>query len=208
MVHPWHHLLSSIVLCFSSPPKRRHPRERFLLPKEWHALRHVLDAQPDKVRIYFYLLLLEGPRMSEAREMQVCHLDLEAKLWYKPKTKNGHSQVLPLSPQSCQFLAQLPAIGRYVFPGATPNVPWSRTAVEYWWRKIRRQADLLDVQIRDLRRTCASWMTMHGENLKVIQTLLDHRSLQTTQIYARLDQGTMRVALSKHAERLLSPLAS
>lgn len=72
----------------------------------------------------------------------------------------------------------------------------------HWWLKIRHITACPDVQIRDLRRSTASWLTMHGENLKVVQSILDHSSLSTTQIYARLDIGSIREALQRHARRL------
>ncbi len=182
----------------------RHARERFLLPIEWHRLKAVLDEQPPKIRIYFYLLVLEGPRMSEARTMQRNHVDLAAGLWHKPTTKSGRSQILALSPQTCALLAQLTCSGCYLFPGESNEQPWSRTAVQYHWRKIRRLAQLSDVQIRDLRRTCASWLTMQGESLMVVKDILHHSSVATTQIYARLDQRAVRAALTRHAERILA----
>jgi integrase len=154
------------------------------------------------VRVYVSFLLLEGPRMSEARTMQRAHVDLVHGFWHKTVTKNGRRQLLALSPTSCQLLASLPNHGPYFFPGDTPDVPWSRTAIRYWWKKIRRDAGIQDVQIRDLRRTCATWLSMHQENLVTIRDILHHSSLSTTQIYARADQASTRAALTRHAERL------
>lgn len=182
--------------------RKRRPRERFLLPHEWEQVRTVLARQPDKMRVYFSLLLLEGPRMSEARLMQRAHVDLTYGIWHKPVTKNGRRQILALSRQSCELLGGLVAEGPYFFSGVTPEVPWSRTAVEVRWRKIRKAAGCEDVQIRDLRRTCATYMSMHQENLVTIKDILHHSSLSTTQIYARADQSATRAALNRHAERL------
>ena len=61
---------------------KRHPRGRFLLPVEWARVRLVLDRQPVKVRVYFYVLMLEGPRRSELQRMEWAHIDLEAGYWY------------------------------------------------------------------------------------------------------------------------------
>lgn len=188
-------------------PPTRHARERFLLPIEWQRVRTVLDQQPLKIRIYFHLLVLEGPRMSEARTMEWSHVDLASGLWYKPRTKTGRSQTLALSPHTCALLGQLPHTEPYLFPGEWPTQPWSRTAVEYHWRKVRRLANLPDVQIRDLRRTCASWLAMQGASTVTIQNVLNHSSLAVTQIYARLDQDAVRAALTRHAERILTSKA-
>lgn len=155
-----------------------------------------------KVRIYFSLLFLLGCRPTELRTCSWAQLDLEAAIWHKLTTKNGTRQVLPLSPEAVALFKELPNRGPYCFEGATPQQAWSRTAVKYWWLKIRHITACPDVQIRDLRRSTASWLTMHGENLKVVQSILDHSSLSTTQIYARLDIGSIREALQRHARRL------
>jgi integrase len=187
---------------------RRPSRERFLLPVEWFRIRTELDRQPVKVKVYFSLLVLEGPRMSEARVMQWGHVDLVAGLWHKPKTKNGKSQMLPLSEAACGLLDSLPRDHRYVFHGdshhtGTKDGPWCRTSVFFYWRRIRAAAGVPDVQIRDLRRTCASWMAMNSENIAVIGKVLHHSSFQVTQVYARLDMEAVRAALTRHAARVL-----
>ena len=200
---PWQRVTACVEILLNRPHwKKRQPRERFLLPHEWINLRAVLATQPDKMRVYFSLLLLEGPRMSEARTMQRNHVDLVQGIWHKPVTKNGRRQILALSPQSCGLLQELVEEGPYFFRGETPAVPWSRTAVEVRWRKIRRAAGCLDVQIRDLRRTCATWLSMNQENLVTIKDILHHSSLNTTQIYARADQASTRAALTRHAARM------
>lgn len=187
---------------FLPVPIKSKARERFLLPHEWAQIHPILEQKPLKVRVYFSCLLLTGARRDELRTLQWSHLDLEAGLWHKFKTKNGKRQMLPLSPEVVALFQLLPKIGPYVFMGEREDRAWSRTAVKYWWRKIRLKSGCPDVQIRDLRRSCASWMTMNGENLKVVQSVLDHSSLSTTQIYARLDLSTIREALNRHAKRL------
>jgi integrase len=202
-MRPWQRLTTCFAILLNRPRwTKRPPRERFLLPQEWARLRTVLDEQPDKMRVYFSLLLLEGPRMSEARLMQREHVDLVQGIWHKPTTKNGRRQILALSTHTCTLLAELLDTGPYFFYGKSPAVPWSRTAVEVRWRKIRRQAGCHDVQIRDLRRTCATMMVSSGENLMVIKEILHHSSVSTTQIYAKADQTTTRAALTRHAARL------
>lgn len=183
-------------------------RERFLLPKEWEAIRHVLDRYPLMVLVYFSLLFLEGPRMSELREARWIDLDLTAKLWRKPRTKSGKSQLLALSDAACDLLAQLPRDGLYPFhgdpkKGGNVNKPWSRTAVRHTWRKIKVEAGCPDLRIHDIRRSTGSWMTMHGENLKQVQSVLGHSSIEiTARHYAHLDLTAQREALNRLARRI------
>ena len=74
--------------------------------------------------------------------------------------------------------------------------------VEWAWQRIRARAGLDDVTIHDLRRTCASWMAIHGTNLAVIQQVLNHSSLAHTGIYARLNQAPVSAALEENAQRM------
>lgn len=55
-----------------------------------------------------------------------------------------------------------------------------------FWDKIRTQANCPDLWIRDWRRTFASIALSSGESLGVVGELLNHRSAQTTKIYAHL----------------------
>lgn len=66
---------------------------------------------------------------------------------------------------------------------------------------------LKDVRIHDLRRTAASWLAINGSNLPVIQSMLNHKSLRSTQVYARLSVAPVRLALDDQAERMLGPVA-
>lgn len=184
--------------------RKKLDRARFLLPDEWARVKAVIDREVDKVRVYFYVLMLEGSRMSELRYMAWDHVDLKAGFWHKPLTKNGLPQTLALSPAACKLLDALPRKGVYVFPGEHPNIPWSRTAVQYHWDKIRFLAGVKNIQIRDLRRTCASWLAMNGENTKVIQDVLGHTGPEITQrVYMKLDQRSVREALTRHSHQVM-----
>lgn len=197
-------VLQRLRYAFSPPQPKRIARERFILPHEWCSIRPVIDAKPDKVRVYFTFLFLTGCRRDEARTMTWVEVDLDGQIWHKQRTKTGRRQVLPLSPQACTLLRQLPRHGVFAFPGERPDVAWSRTAVKYWWRKIRFESGCHDVRIHDLRRSSASWMTMNGENLKMVQQMLGHSSLLTTQVYARTDITALRNAVNRLADKVLT----
>jgi integrase len=63
-----------------------------------------------------------------------------------------------------------------------------------------------DVTIHDLRRTCASHLAISGENLPTIQTVLNHKSLAHTAIYAPLNTKAVDRALQTQADKLCSLL--
>jgi integrase len=189
----------------------RRVRERFLLPDEWRQVRTILSTCPVKVRAYFTLLILLACRRGELLTMEWAHLDLEFGIWHKPRTKNGRSQTMALSRAACDLLGGVPKVGRFVFTGDLDHNgtkldhPWSATAATYWWRIIRRSAGVPDVWIHDLRRTVGAWMTMHGESLRTIQTIMNHSDIQTTaRVYTPMQIDTQRQALNRHADFVLA----
>jgi integrase len=65
---------------------------------------------------------------------------------------------------------------------------------------------LRDVRVHDLRRTAASWLAINESNLQVIQSMLNHTSLSSTQVYARLSLAPVARALNDQCERMLGPV--
>lgn len=65
--------------------------------------------------------------------------------------------------------------------------------------------DLLTVSKNDLRRTLGSHMAISGPSLPIIDSALNHKSLRSTEIYARLSQDAVRSAVDS-ATHLLSIL--
>ncbi len=57
--------------------------------------------------------------------------------------------------------------------------------------------DLRDLHIHDLRRTLGSWLASGGTSLPIIGKVLNHRSPQATQVYARLMLGPVRTAMEE-----------
>jgi integrase len=191
-------------------PKRS--RHRFIQPNEMPYLLKSLSEEGLRVETYFLCLLFTGARRDEARKMQWSHLDLNRALWHKPTTKTGVPHTVPLADQLVTRIRALPRVTDFVF-SSCPNPKnhfqageWSVTAVEHAWRRIRTRVGLRDVRVHDLRRTAASWLAINGSNLQVIQSMLNHTSLSSTQVYARLSLAPVARALNDQCERMLGPV--
>lgn len=125
-------------------------------------------------------------------------------LWSKPKTKTGTPHQVPIPPALVAMLCTFPQTHEWVFPSPQEGGgPLKKTTCFARWVRIRRRAGLEDVTVHDLRRTCASFLAISGENIAVISKVLNHTTLANTTIYARLNQAPVRAALGKHANRLL-----
>ncbi|MFU1519407.1 tyrosine-type recombinase/integrase [Vreelandella alkaliphila] len=67
-----------------------------------------------------------------------------------------------------------------------------------------KQFSLLDLRIHDLRRTLGSWQAKHGASLAIIGKSLNHKSVQATAIYARLDIDPVRDSVTRAVDNLLA----
>jgi integrase len=177
-------------------------RSRFVQPgEEMRRLQASLAKEVPAVQTFFLLLLLTGARRSEVNTMKWQDLNLETGLWTKAKTKTRRPQSVTVPQLALTRLRAMPRVGEYVFVTRTGK-PWAVNRVEWTWSRIRARAGLDDVTIHDLRRTCASWLAIHGANLSVIQQVLNHSSLQHTAIYARLNLTPVAAALEANAQRM------
>ena len=187
----------------------RQSRARFLQAHEMPVVLQVLSQERPQVETFFLCLLLTGCRVGELRAAKWMDLDLEQGLWHKPTTKNGTAHTVPLAEILIPRLQQLPRPTPWIFPSRSNGKnggqagQWSRTAVRYLWERLRRKMNLPDVRIHDLRRTAASWLSINGSNIQVISAMLNHKSLASTQVYARLSVEPVRVALNEQATRML-----
>ena len=178
-------------------------RERFLTVEELHRFMEGLPHLSMKPRAYFLTLLLTGARRSEVQKMRWADVDWTTRLWKKSRGKTGTTHFLPLPVQVVETLGQLPRISDFVFPGLNGR-PWSLASIQKAWQLARRRWNLQDVTLHDLRRSCASLLSISGENLQVVQGVLNHTSLVHTSIYARLNTKAVDRALQTQANFLIA----
>jgi len=63
--------------------------------------------------------------------------------------------------------------------------------------------DMTDLRIHDLRRTLGSWQAKTGSSLVIIGKSLNHKSQQSTAIYARLDLDPVRQSVNTATQAML-----
>lgn len=197
--------------------KRKRParRKRYVMAGERPALITEIDREPLMLRVYFYMMYYVAPRPSELQRAKIEHMKLFqtgtewAGVWIKPMTKNGDVQQVPLPSFVCsllaEYLATLPPAQTHLFVNAQGRVP----SFGWWhkqWVEIRRRAGLTDVQQRDLRRSCATDLTEYLDLVSISKGVLNHRDLNTTQIYVQpVDQRIVH-AMDAHVLKTRSHL--
>jgi integrase len=178
---------------------REGKRERFIQPQELPAVLAALKEETPLIRAYFLVLLLTGCRAGEARAMQWADLDLQQGFWRKPTTKNRTAHLVPLPHAAVELFQALP------HPLAECRVfPYSETYFTQAWARIRSKANIPDVHVHDLRRTCGSYLAMAGKSTLLIGKVLNHSNPASTAIYGRLNHDSVRVALDEQARQIFS----
>ena len=134
-------------------------------------------------RILFLLLYGGGLRISEACELRWTHVELQTGI-LRIKGKGGKERLVAVPKVVCQQLNQLPQASEFVWGehALNPRVGYQ------WIRDLGRQAGLLrPLHPHVLRHSFATHLLISGANLRTLQELLGHSSLQATEKYTHLD---------------------
>lgn len=148
------------------------------------ALKTDLNKNSDTPIHYSLILLLYGGglRVSEACGLLWQDVQLDRGI-IRVKGKGGKERLLALPRLVMESLARLPVDGTYVF-GQTP-LP-TRKAYEIVRSWGQRAGLLKPLHPHALRHSFATHMLADGTNLRTLQELLGHTSLQATQRYTHL----------------------
>ena len=185
---------------------REKSRERFLTPEEFRRLGAVLRKFEDEGSMHastipaLRLLMLTGCRMGEILSLRWDDIDRTAGVLRLRDSKTGPRMV----PLTGPVLAVLDGIER------VEGVPWvirnksdgRLTGLFSHWQRVRKEADLDDVRVHDLRHSFASGGLLVGEGLPMIGKLLGHTQVQTTARYAHLANDPVKSAANRIANRI------
>lgn len=140
------------------------------------------------------LLYSAGLRISEALELRLSHLDLENG-WVKPVGKGNKQRLVPLGAPAIQNLHKWLDQER---PDANPlddhvlvNPKGKKLSRMGAWKILRRLCHGLgkEVSPHTFRHSFATHCLQGGMDLRVLQELLGHASVTTTQIYTHVDKS-------------------
>ena len=137
-----------------------------------------------------------GLRVSEVTDLQVGDIDSQRMVIVVRQGKGQKDRHVMLSPRLLTLLraywrAARPG-GPWLFPGKDPGRSISVRAVQIACQKARRASGLgKHVTVHTLRHSFATHLLEAGADLRTIQVLLGHRSLQTTALYTHVSMATL-----------------
>lgn len=178
-------------------------RERIFSDLDLVQLFTYLEFASQKLDTFLTILFCTACRMSEARQMKWAHVDLVQGIWFKPLTKNGMSQRIPLARQAIAALEAMPRTGDYVFMGLYGQC-WSRCGAEKAWGIFRKGPSLDELTLHDIRRTVGTRVYDQTHDMMLVKAILNHRPNSITEIYVRTQHKKIAAALQAHADALFS----
>ena len=147
-----------------------------------------------------------GLRISEVISLQVSDIDSKRMIIHVRLGKGHKDRYVMLSPKLLVILRMYWKVVRpssnWLFPGDKPGEHITKGSVQRACRNARLICGLnKQVTVRALRHAFATHLLEDGTDIRTIQMLLGHRSLETTQIYTHVSTQTV-CATSSPLDRL------
>jgi site-specific recombinase XerD len=152
-----------------------------------------------KSKLMMMLLYSSGLRVSELVNLKWNNLELDEKIAWVRSGKGQKDRMIILSEALSDLLKKLPRQSEYVFSGR--NGQLSTKNIQKIVKLTASKANISKkVTPHTLRHSFATHLLETGNDIRVIQELLGHSNLQTTQIYTHVS--------SEHKKKVISPLDS
>lgn len=153
-----------------------------------------------KHRVMLMTTYSGGLRVSEVTRLCCGDVDSQRMVIHVRLGKGQKDRYVPLSPVLLKLLRQywLGAKRRpltWLFPGGVPGRPITPSALERVCQKTRAASGVRkQVTPHTLRHSFATHHLESGTNLRTLQMLMGHRSLQTTAVYLHVSAGKLLAA--------------
>jgi integrase/recombinase XerD len=197
-------------------PKRGDPVPRFLSETDFRRLESTVlqatkaESRDDLLdRAWFYLLSEAGLRIGEVCDLRLGDIDLAAQRLIVRQGKENRDRSVPLSPT---VMAALKAYLPVRSEAQTDHLLiYRQQAVNssLIWKRLHRYGQQAQVEVSPhrLRHTLATRLLNEGMPITSLRRLLGHEKLETTLIYARVHNETVRRDYER-AQARLSPAST
>ncbi|AZL16333.1 tyrosine-type recombinase/integrase [Rickettsiales endosymbiont of Stachyamoeba lipophora] len=194
---------------YSNPTKyiklyKEQKRDRWVSSEEMPNLIQAIEAETNLYARYaIWLYLLTGMRKSELLQVKWSDINFTRREIKLDDTKAGRVHYIPLSQPAVELISNIPRIDNnpYLLPGHVKGKHLINISKP--WNRIRKNANLENVRLHDLRRTVGSWLAQSGKSLHLIGKVLNHSNQRTTAIYAHFARNDIEEALEEHGQKIL-----
>jgi len=161
-------------------------------------------------RAMLEVMYAAGLRVSEVVSLSLLSLNLNQGV-VRVTGKGGKDRLVPLGDQAVDWIERYLKHSRAeLLGGKHSNVlfPSSRGTImtrQTFWHRIKRYAGAIgmtdSISPHVLRHAFATHLLNHGADLRVVQLLLGHSDLSTTQIYTHVSKHRLETIHQKHHPR-------
>jgi integrase/recombinase XerD len=185
-------------------------------PKLWRTLPHTLDyAEVERLlsapntrtklgmrdRAMLEFMYATGLRVSEVANIKLGDINFDAG-FLRSVGKGNKERIVPIGKQAVEWIQRYLHEARDSFARAgslgevflsTRGKPLSRKTIWVLIKKYARRAGITkSITPHTLRHSFASHLLENGGDLRVIQEMLGHADISTTQIYTHVDQRRLK----------------
>ena len=155
-----------------------------------------------------------GLRLQEVLNLRISDIDSERMVIRVEQGKNRKDRYVMLSEELLPTLRQYWKAYRpdhWLFPGQDPSNRLNPSSVQRVFKKAKKIAGITKpVTVHSLRHSFASHLLEDGTNIRVIQKLLGHKSVRSTEIYTHVASNYVNQTRSPldHCEHRRTPVPS
>ncbi|UCE13993.1 MAG: tyrosine recombinase XerC [Candidatus Heimdallarchaeota archaeon] len=163
------------------------------------ALKLLSTPENPRDKVILYLLYGTGMRVSELSNLNKDHINLENRIIHVVSGKGGKDRIIPMPKGIVEILIDY--LRDYRGDGEDPALILNRSghrltprSIQRIVKKYKEATNLLDKKItpHTLRHAFATHLLSNAVDIRVIQELLGHASLSTTQLYTHVSLEHLR----------------
>ena len=161
-------------------------------------------------RTMLEVLYASGLRVSELVNLKIAQVSLSTGV-VRVMGKGGKERLAPLGEEALNWIdaymaeARLKLLGEKVSEALFVTARGSAMTRQAFWHLIRRHASQAGINKplspHTLRHAFATHLLNHGADLRVVQLLLGHSDISTTQIYTHVASARLKQLHVKHHPR-------
>lgn len=156
--------------------------ERFLQPAEELRMLNLCVGQFAYLKPIIICALHTGMRRGEILNLKWENVNFKTGCITLTETKNNKIRKIGISNTLKEEFKKLNRFNEYVFTNPKTDKPYSD--IKKGFKSIRDNAGIKNLRFHDLRHTAATRMVASGIDLVIVQDLLGHADLKTTQRYS------------------------
>ncbi|WP_108649379.1 site-specific tyrosine recombinase XerD [Dongshaea marina] len=168
------------------------------------------DAVQLRDKAMLELLYATGLRVSELVSLNMDNVNLRQGM-VRVIGKGGKERLVPMGEEALYWLEQFVGSGRTLLLGANssdvlfPSKRGKEMTRQTFWYRVKHYASVAGIDSElsphTLRHAFATHLINHGADLRVVQLLLGHSDLSTTQIYTHVATERLKELHQQHHPR-------